>query len=278
MGRCSPDRSADVQSKRARTMSGRSFPLVGIPSCVRTINERGFHTVADKYPEAVIEVAGCLPVLIPAVGPKTDCTALLERLDGLLLTGSPSNVEPHHYGGPPSMEGTLHDPDRDATTLPLIREAVRRDMPVLAICLGIQELNVALGGTLHQRLFEMPERVHHRRRRGEMTLDERYGPAHPVALTPDGFFAGLAGCTEIVVNSLHGQGIDRPASRLLIEAVAPDGQIEAVSLPGARFVVGVQWHPEYKPLQNPFSRSLFDAFSQACHATNARTAAKRHAA
>jgi putative glutamine amidotransferase len=112
-----------------------------------------------------------------------------------------------------------------------------------------------------------------------MTSDEgRYGPAHPVALTPGGLFARLAGTTEIMVNSLHGQGIDQPAPKLIVEAVAPDGQIEAVSLPGARFVVGVQWHPEYKPLQNPFSRSLFDAFSQACHATNARTAAKRHAA
>jgi putative glutamine amidotransferase len=157
---------------------------------------------------------------------------------------------------------------------------VRRDMPVLAICRGIQELNVALGGTLHQRIFDMPERFNHKRKgRGPMTSDEeRYGPAHPVALTPGGLFARLAGTTEIMVNSLHGQGIDQPAPKLVVEAVAPDGQIEAVSLPGARFVVGVQWHPEYKPLQNPFSHSLFDAFSQACHATNARTAAKRHAA
>ena len=174
-------------------MSGRSLPLVGIPSCIRTIHERGFHTVSERYPEAVIEVAGCLPVLIPAVGPKTDCTALLDRLDGLLLTGSPSNVEPHHYGGPPSMEGTLHDPDRDATTLPLIREAVRRDMPVLAICRGIQELNVALGGTLHQRIFEMPERFNHRRRRRDMTTEERYAPAHPVTLTEGGRLIELIG-------------------------------------------------------------------------------------
>ena len=171
-------------------------------------------------------------MLIPAVGPKTDCTALLDRLDGLLLTGSPSNVEPHHYGGPPSMEGTLHDPDRDATTLPLIREAVRRDMPVLAICRGIQELNVALGGTLHQRIFEMPERFHHRRRRRDMTTEERYAPAHPVKLTEGGRLFELIGAPEIMVNSLHGQGIDRPAPGLLVEAVAPDGQIEAVSLPG----------------------------------------------
>ena len=261
-------------------MSGRTLPLVGIPSCIRTIHERGFHTVSEKYPEAVIEVAGCLPVLIPAVGPKTDCTALLDRLDGLLLTGSPSNVEPHHYGGPPSLEGTLHDPDRDATTLPLIREAVRRDMPVLAICRGIQELNVALGGTLHQRIFDMPERFNHKRKgRGPMTSDEeRYGPAHPVALTPGGLFARLAGTTEIMVNSLHGQGIDQPAPKLVVEAVAPDGQIEAVSLPGARFVVGVQWHPEYRAAENPMSRALFESFALACRTTGKQDATSRRAA
>jgi putative glutamine amidotransferase len=260
-------------------MPGRNLPFIGIPSCVRTINERQFHTVNDRYTDAVIEAAGCLPIVIPAIGPKTDIGSLLDRLDGLLLTGSPSNVEPAHYGGPPSREGTLHDPDRDATTLPLIREAVRRDLPILAICRGIQELNVALGGTLHQRIFEMPERFNHRRRRRyDIPDDERYGPAHPVALIPGGLFARLADADEIMVNSLHGQGIDCPAPNLVVEAVAPDGQIEAVSLPGARFVVGVQWHPEYKALQNPFSRALFSEFSQACHATVAGGATKRRAA
>jgi putative glutamine amidotransferase len=260
-------------------MSARKLPFIGIPCCVRSINERLFHTVNERYPSALIDAAGCLPMMIPAIGPKIDPGALLDGLDGLLLTGSPSNVEPSHYGGPPSREGTLHDPDRDATTLPLIREAVRRDLPVLAICRGIQELNVALGGTLHQRIFEMPERFNHRRRRNpNIPDDERYGPAHPVALTPGGFFARLAGADEIVVNSLHGQGIDRPAPPLVVEAVAPDGQIEAVSLPEARFVVGVQWHPEYKPLGNLFSRALFTAFSRACHATLTGSAAKRRAA
>jgi len=261
-------------------MSARNLPLVGIPCCVRSINERIFHTVNERYPNAIVDAAGCLPVIIPAIGPKIDLGALLDGLDGLLLTGSPSNVEPSQYGGAPSQEGTLHDPDRDATTLPLIREAVRRDMPVLAICRGIQELNVALGGTLHQRIFDMPERFNHRRRRRPMTTpdEERYGPAHPVALTPDGLLARLAGATEIIVNSLHGQGIDRPAPDLRVEAIAPDGQIEAVSLPGGRFVVGVQWHPEYKPLDNPFSRALFAAFSQVCHATSAGSASNRRAA
>jgi len=260
-------------------MSGRNLPFIGIPCCVRSIHERPFHTVSDRYPNAVIEAAGCLPVLIPAVGPQVDISAVLDRLDGLLITGSPSNVEPMHYGGLPSREGTLHDPDRDATTLPLIREAVRRDLPVLAICRGIQELNVALGGTLHQCIFEMPERFNHRRRKGPMTLDQRYGPAHLVALAEAGVLRQFAGgADEIMVNSLHGQGIDRPAPDLIVEAVAPDGQIEAVSLPGARFVVGVQWHPEYKAVENPFSRALFAAFSQACHATTAGTATKRRAA
>jgi len=260
-------------------MSGRNTPIIGISTCVRTIHDRLFHTVADRYPSAVIEATGCIPLVIPAVGPKMDVAGLLDALDGLLLTGSPSNVEPTHYGGQPSHEGTLHDPYRDATTLPLIREAVRRDLPILAICRGIQELNVALGGTLHQRIFEMPGRFNHRRRRGSMTLDERYGPAHLVALSEGGRLRELAGgAAEIMVNSLHGQGIDRPAADLLIEAVAPDGQIEGVSLPGARFVVGVQWHPEYKALENPFSRALFAAFAQACHATIEGSAAKRRAA
>src|SRR5437016_6125965 len=167
-------------------MTGRNLPLIGIPSCLRSINERTFHTVNERYPNAVIDAVGGLPLLIPALGPKIDCGAVLDGLDGLLLTGSPSNVEPFHYGGPPSREGTLHDPDRDATTLPLIREAVRRDMPILAICRGIQELNVALGGTLHQRIFEMPGRFNHRRRPGPMSMDQRYGPAHTVKLSEGG--------------------------------------------------------------------------------------------
>jgi putative glutamine amidotransferase len=259
-------------------MSGRQLPFIGIPCCLRSINERPFHTVSERYPNAIIDAAGCLPILIPSIGPKIDLGALLDGLDALLLTGSPSNVEPSHYGGPPSQEGTLHDPDRDATTLPLIREAVRRDMPILAICRGIQELNVALGGSLHQRIFEMPDRFNHRRRKGPMTIDERYGPAHGVKLSAGGRLIELAGTAELMVNSLHGQGIDRPAPDLLVEAVAPYGQIEAVSLPGARFVVGVQWHPEYKALENPFSRALFAAFAQACHAITARTASNRRAA
>jgi len=243
-------------------MPARPLPIVGIPACTRMINERVIHTVADKYPAAIIDAAGCLPVAIPAIGSKVDISAVLDLLDGLLLTGSPSNVHPSEYGSEPLDAEILHDPARDATTLPLIREAVQRDLPVLAICRGVQELNVALGGTLHQRLRDMPNRISHRPPKD--SPDGPYAPAHSVMLTPGGVLAGFADSVEIMVNSLHSQGIDRPAPGLRIEAVAPDGQIEAVSLPQARFVVGVQWHPEYKVLENPISAALFSAFGRAC--------------
>jgi putative glutamine amidotransferase len=254
----------------------RHWPIVGIPACVRTIDERVFHTVNQKYLNAVIEAACCLPILIPAVGPQIEPWGIIDMLDGLLLTGSPSNVHPSEYGCAPRHPETLHDPARDATTLPLIREAVRRDLPMLAICRGLQELNVALGGTLHQRVDEVPGRLNHRSHRD--SPDGPYGPAHGVALTPGGLLAGLAGSAEHLVNSLHSQGIDRPAPDLRVEAVAPDGQIEAVSLPGARFVVGVQWHPEYKRRESPLSCALFAAFSQACNATRAGCARTARAA
>jgi putative glutamine amidotransferase len=246
-------------------MPPNRLPIVGIPACVRKIKERVFHTVSEKYFNAVIEAAGCLPILIPAVGSRIDPRGMLDAVHGLLLSGSPSNVHPSEYGCAPSHPETLHDLARDATTLPLIREAVRRDLPILAICRGVQELNVALGGTLHQRVHDVPGRLNHRARKE--SPDGPYGPAHPVALTPGGLLAGLAGSLEATVNSLHSQGIDLPAPDLRVEAVAPDGQIEAVSLPGARFVVGVQWHPEYKATENSFSRALFSGFSRACNAT-----------
>jgi putative glutamine amidotransferase len=251
-------------------------PIVGIPVCVRTIDKRVFHTVNEKYLNAVIDAARCLPIVIPALGPRIEPGRIVDMLDGLLLTGSPSNVHPTEYGCAPRHSETLHDPARDATTLPLIREAVRRDLPILAICRGLQELNVALGGTLHQRLQDIPGRLDHRPHRD--SPDGPYAPAHAVALTPGGLLAGLAGSAEQVVNSLHSQGIDRPAPELHVEATAPDGQIEAISLPGARFVVGVQWHPEYRPGDHPLSLALFAAFSRACRATRAGFAKAARAA
>jgi putative glutamine amidotransferase len=249
-------------------------PLIGIPCCRRQVNETPFHAVAEKYVTAITDTGGALPLLIPALGPRLDIDQVVDRVDGLLITGSPSNVEPHHYAGPPSVPGTAHDPERDATTLPLIRRAIERGVPVLAICRGIQELNVALGGSLHQRLYEVPGRLDHRTPKGP-PVEIRYAhQAHPVRLTPGGLLHRLAGVEEVIVNSLHSQGIDQPAQGLVVEAVAPDGQIEAVRLPGPVFVVGVQWHPEFAVREHPFSLQLFEAFAKA-YATRAQSRGAR---
>ena len=185
-------------------------PLIGLPCCTRVVGELSTHWVGDKYVRAVSDAADAVPLLLPALSGRIDAADVIAPLDGLLLTGSRSNVEPHHYAGTASVPGTLHDPERDALTLPLIRAAVGAGLPVLAICRGIQELNVALGGTLHQRVHELAGRLDHRAPEGDVA--RRYAhTAHTVALTPGGMLEQLAGTRELVVNSLHSQGIDRLA-------------------------------------------------------------------
>lgn len=222
------------------------------------------HAVVKKYVDAVVGGAGGLPLLVPAQGGVDAAEVLIGRIDGLLVPGSPSNIEPRHYGGVSGRSGMLHDPARDAIALPLLWAAVKADVPVLAICRGIQELNVAMGGTLHQELHEVAGRLDHRAPALD-TVDARYSyRAHRVDLTPGGMLEALAGTGTLAVNSLHGQGIDRLAPGLSVEGVAPDGQIEAVCAPRASFVIGVQWHPEYRFDEDPFSLRLFQAFGAAC--------------
>ena len=168
-----------------------------------------------------------MPVLIPANGPTADVETLLERLDGIMLTGSRSNVHPSYYDGPPHAEGTWEDLARDGTTLPLIRAAVARGVPVLAICRGFQELNVALGGSLHQRLQDLPDRIDHSSPM-VASREVRIGKAHSIRVTPGGWLHRLAGTTEIAVNSLHNQGVNKLAPGVRVEGTAPDGTIEAV--------------------------------------------------
>ena len=243
-----------------------SKPLIGVPACIRVIDRHPFHSVQDKYVRAVADAADGLPLVIPALGDRADPARLIEALDGLMLTGSPSNVHPSHYGRPANPKAEPHDTERDATTLPLIRMAVQAGLPLFAICRGMQELNVALGGTLHARVHELPGRMDHRRPR-DVDMDVEYGPRHPVALTPGGRLEAILGPGRVEVNSLHGQGVDAPGPGLMVEAIADDGTIEGLGLPNAPgFVLGVQWHPEYKPLGNPISRKLFAAFAAAVRA------------
>jgi putative glutamine amidotransferase len=236
-----------------------SAPIVGIPACAKLVNGLLRHDTPARYAEAVLGGAGAIPVMLPPMGEAE--IAALDRLDGLLVPGSPSNVHPTLYDGGDSETPDFHDPDRDATSLPLIRAALARGMPVLAICRGIQELTVALGGTLHQRVHLLAGRRDHRGGPGELAV--RYGPKHTVTLS--GELARMLGATQIVVNSLHGQAIDRLAPGLVVEAVAEDATIEAVRVASASgFAFGIQWHPEYAYAANPHSVALFAAFGAAC--------------
>ncbi len=239
--------------------------VVGISACTKQIGELSQDAAPRSYSAALLDVSRALPVLLPPLGEAM--LPLLDRLDGLLIDGSESNVEPHRYGIATDETPDHHDPARDATTLPLIRAAIARGLPVLAICRGIQELNVALGGTLHQRLQEVPGRHDHREPEG--TADEKFSIRHDVAVC--GALALLVGTERIAVNSLHGQAIDRLAPGLVVEATAGDGTIEAVAADHAPgFVLGVQWHPEWHATDDGPSRRIFEAFGDACRTYAAR--------
>ena len=239
-------------------------PLIALTACVREIGIHPFHVVGEKYITAVIEAAHGIPLLLPSISDAIDNEEFLYRVDGLLFTGSLSNIQPNLYGSSHTDVKILYDPQRDAMTLPLIRKALRHDIPMLCICRGFQELNVALGGTLYQAVHKIPGRLDHR----EDTRQPRevqYAPAHSIEIKAGGILDSLwQKQPNIMVNSLHAQGIQTPASDLRIEAISPDGQIEALStFKDHSFCLGVQWHPEWKTSENAFSRLIFEAFGNA---------------
>lgn len=242
-------------------------PLVGISADRTMMGVHPSHVVGEKYIDAIVDGSHALAMLLPALGARQSSDEVLSVIDGLLLTGSYSNIEPHRYGGHESEHGTLHDAARDATTLPLLRAAIAAGVPVLAICRGFQEMNVAFGGSLNQRVHTTKGFNDHRENQ-ENGLDTQYGPSHSIALMPGGLLQRVAhGMKEARVNSLHAQGIERLGEGLTIEATAPDGLIEAVSVTGARvFALGLQWHPEWKRASNALSTAIFRAFGAACRA------------
>jgi putative glutamine amidotransferase len=223
-------------------------PLIGVVSDRRMQGEHPFHMVGEKYLQALADASDAYPVALPSLAEGFDVLDIIDRLDGLFLTGSPSNLEPHHYLGDPSEPGTWHDPERDLAALALIPAAIRVGMPLMAVCRGFQEMNVSFGGSLHQLVHELPEyRIHHEN--SEDPLDVQYGPAHEVVFTE----GGLLG------------------DELVVEAVSEDGLIEAFTVkesPG--FTLGVQWHPEWKAMDNPDSRAIFREFGDACRAYRLR--------
>lgn len=241
-------------------------PLVAVSTDAKDFENYTWHAAPQQYLDAALSVAGVLPVLVPALGEKIDLDSLLASVDGVMLTGSKSNVYPALYGGEASAENGPYDHARDATTLPLIRKAIERGVPLLAICRGIQELNVALGGTLATEIQEREGSLDHRAPQSDVQ-DERFAIRHPVRVSPAGCFASIFGPGDIQVNSVHRQGIGDRAPRLQVEAAASDGTIEAVSVKdAAAFAVGVQWHPEYWAASDESSARIFRAFGDAVRA------------
>jgi putative glutamine amidotransferase len=244
------------------TAAATRKPVILVPACNRMLGEHPFHIAGKKYLDAAL-LAGGLPLIVPSVEPQ-DIDALLDLADGVLLTGSPSNVHPSLFGQEVHNPALPLDPLRDSWTLPLIRAVVERGMPLFAICRGFQETNVALGGSLHQAVHEVAGHQDHRARDGA-PAPEAYGPAHPVHTVAGGLLASIVGAEQFPVNSVHGQAVDRLAEGLRVEATAPDGLVEAFSIPrSAGFSLCVQWHPEWQAAQNPQSVAMLQAFGQAC--------------
>jgi putative glutamine amidotransferase len=245
-------------------------PLILVPADRREHDGYVWHGAVESYLKALAWI-GATPVILPSLGEAIDIEAALERVDGVMLTGSRSNVHPERYRETPSSRYEPYDLDRDATTFRLIPLALERGLPLLAICRGVQELNVALGGTLIAEVQERPGSLDHRAPLG-LPNDERFALKHDVTFEGDSHLAKLLGGGCIRVNSVHRQAIGELAPNLVVEARAPDGTIEAVRVAGARgFAYGVQWHPEYWASTDAPSGALFKAFGEAARQYAARS-------
>ena len=241
-------------------------PLVWLPACHRNLDlddPGGYTVLADRYALAVTQL-GLQPVLFP-MAEAEDIPCLLPMVDGVLLTGSPSNVEATHFGATP-MATDLLDPRRDKLTMRLVREALDKSVPLFGVCRGLQEMNVALGGSLYQTVHAESGMMDHREPEDD-DLAVQFAERHEVLLEPGSQFAQWAGGTRAMVNSLHGQGLKRLGEGLVAEAHAPDGLVEGVRVMGApAFAYGVQWHPEWRHDQHPFYQRTLEAFAAACRA------------
>jgi putative glutamine amidotransferase len=233
------------------------------------------HLINDEYPahaggamnsEAVAQVSGCIPLLVPADPTLVSVAELLEVCDGFLLTGGRPNVHPEEYGEAETPAHGAFDRARDAITLPLVRACVERGQPILGVCRGFQEMNVAMGGTLYPEIRDLPGRMNHRMP-PDGTLEEKFALRHVVRFTEGGVFHRLMGAAQVMTNTLHGQGIKQPGARIVIDGLAPDDTPEALFVKDAPgFTLSVQWHPEWRAGDDPVSRPLFEAFGQAARA------------
>ncbi|KIC14143.1 MULTISPECIES: gamma-glutamyl-gamma-aminobutyrate hydrolase family protein [unclassified Leisingera] len=242
-------------------------PKVGIIGNSYLLNDQyPVHAGGTMNSEAIAEVAGCMPLMIPSDPRFVTVAELLDTFDGFLLTGGRPNVHPNEYGEAETEAHGAFDRARDAITLPLVRACVERGQPFLGICRGFQEVNVAMGGTLHPEIRDLPGRMNHRMP-PDGTLEEKFALRHTVKFSSGGVFHRLFGAEEVMTNTLHGQGIKRPGARVVIDGHAPDGTPEAVYIKDAPgFTLSVQWHPEWEAAADPVSRPLFEAFGAAVQA------------
>jgi putative glutamine amidotransferase len=245
-------------------------PVVGVIGNAHRIEDRfTVQMVGERNLRAITDVAGAVPLMFAGSPEITDVGALLDVVDGVVLTGARANVHPTRFNCEPHTSHEPYDIHRDEVALALSEACVARGIPLFGICRGLQEMNVAFGGSLHPEIRELPGRINHRMPRldtGEIHPDPLvvFADRHDVTLTPGGVFAKLLGCETIRVNSLHGQGILEPGERVVIEGLAEDGTIEAIRIADAPgFALGVQWHAEYDPQRNPINRKLFEAFGAA---------------
>lgn len=245
-------------------------PIVGVIGNAQVVEKRfSVQSVGERNLRAVAEVANAMPLMFASAPDITDVGALLDVVDGILLTGARANVHPTRFGLEADPKHEPYDANRDDVALALAEACVARGVPLFGICRGLQEMNVAFGGSLHPEIRELPGRMNHRMPRldnGEVHPDPEvvFADRHDVTLVSGGVFAGLLGCETIRVNSLHGQGILKPGERVIVEGVAEDSTIEAIRIADAPgFALGVQWHAEYDPQRNPINRTLFQAFGEA---------------
>ena len=230
------------------------------------------HATGERNVRSLLRMVDCIPLLLPPVGADLDVRELVARVDGVVLTGGRANIEPHHYDGPPFPDDEIIDPGRDELVLPLVRACIEARVPIFGICRGIQEINVALGGSLHYRIHQVDGKNDHRRpRRDDVTQDEVFRLNHLVKFAKGGLFQSLTGHDEMMVNSLHGQGVDRLGKGLVVEATSPDGVVEGIRYDdNEQFIVGVQWHAEWKPEEHALSSALYTTFGEAARARATR--------
>lgn len=242
-------------------MANTTSLRIGVLCDLKMIAGHPFHAIGDKYLRAITDHLQAQVIMLPALPQSLD---LLDEVDGLMLTGSHSNIEPHHYGEPDNYVDDLRDKARDEFSPQLIRKALENDIPILGICRGFQELNVTFGGSMHQRLADVADMIEHREDK-EAELEQQYDKSHEVDLLAGGKLAAAYQSASISVNSLHMQGVKQLAEEMVTEALAPDGLVEAFSLRSDdRFVLAVQWHPEWKVMEYPDYQVIFNIFAEAC--------------